>query len=151
MIYQKKHPAENIYFIKSGSALKTWKEYDGVPIALFQPGDVFGDFEVYKNTTRLFSVMSITEVELLVLDKTDFKNIFFRLDPSLGNNFVQEMEIRFVYLERVMQMVVDCVFQGKNLFEINQSIINFEKMGSLLKVEDKKNFLLDSFQSKLFF
>ena len=119
----------------------TWKEYDGVPVALFQPGDIFGDLEVYKNTRRMFSVMSITKVELLVLHKHHFRKIFFRLLPSLGNKFVLNMEKKFIFLERVMQMIVDCVFHGKNIFEVNESIIGFERKGSLLKAEDRKIYL----------
>ena len=129
----------------------TWQEYDGVPVAIYQPGDIFGEIEVYKNSKRLFSVISITKMEILVLNKKDFRRIFFRMVPSLGNKFVDQMEQKFEYLETVMQMVVDCVFHGKNIFEINQSIVGFERKGSLLKVEDKKiyfNKFLNSFRSK---
>jgi hypothetical protein len=93
-------------------------------------------------------------MEMLVLNKKDFRNIFFRICPSLGQLFMDLMDRRFLYLERVMQMVVDCVFQGKNFFEINQSHINFDKQGSLLKVEDRQNYLVNfvkSFRSKVNF
>jgi hypothetical protein len=130
----------------------TWKEYDGVPVALYQPGDIFGELEVYKNSKRLFSVISITQLELLVLTKRDFKKYFFRVIPYLGNKFIDEMENKFLYLERVMQMIVDCVFQGKNIFEVRESIIGFHRKGSLLKPEDKKMYLdnfLHSYRSTL--
>ena len=119
----------------------TWKEYDGVPIALFQPGDIFGELEVYKNSKRIFSVMSISKMEVLVLSKSDFKKIFFRKAPFLGNRFVFELERKFLFLERVMQMIVDCVFHGKNIFEVQESVIGFERKGSLLKIEDRKQHL----------
>jgi CRP-like cAMP-binding protein len=138
--------------VKSGSALMTWKEYDGVPIALYQAGDIFGDLEVYKNSKRLFSVMSITELTVLVLNKRDFKNIFFRKAPFLGNRFLWEMERKFLFLERVMQMIVDCVFHGKNIFDLQGSIVDFDRQGSLLKVEDRNNYLhnfLRSYHSRL--
>jgi CRP-like cAMP-binding protein len=130
----------------------TWKEYDGVPVALFQPGDVFGEIEVYKNSPRLFTLMSITELNVLTLDKQSFRKIFFRTYPQLGNRFIDEMERKFVYLERIMQMVVDCVFNGKNLYNFKESIINFDKQGSFLKVEDKQNYLINflcSYRSKI--
>ena len=121
----------------------TWKEYDGVPVALFQSGDVFGDIEVYKNSPRLFTLMSITQMNVLTLNKQDFRKIFFRTYPQLGKRFTKEMEKKLVYLEWVMQMVVDCVFNGRNLFDLNASIINFDKHGSFLQIEEKENYLVD--------
>ena len=129
----------------------TWKEYDGVPVALYQPGDIFGEFEVYKNSQRLFSVMSITKLEVYVLSKRQFKKIFFRIAPYLGNKFLDQMENKFLYLERVMQMIVDCVFGGKNIFEVQESIIGFDRKGSLLKPEDRRMYLdnfLNSYRSR---
>lgn len=132
----------------------TWKEYDGVPIALYQPGDIFGDLETYKNTRRLFSVMSISKLEVLVLHKSKFRKIFFQVMPALGVKFVEELEQKFQFLERVMQMIVDCVFHGKNIFEANESTIGFERKGSMLKAEDRRLYLstfLRSFQSRFRF
>lgn len=129
----------------------TWKEYDGVPVALYQPGDMFGDFEVYKNTKRLFSVMSISKLEVLVLHKAKFRKIFFQVLPSLGVRFVQDLDEKFQFLERVMQMIVDCVFHGKNIFEATESTIGFERKGSLLKAEERQLYLskfMCSFQSR---
>ena len=71
--------------------------------------------------------------------------------PNLGSMFILEMENKFHFLEKVMQMVVDCVFHGKNLFEEKKSMVDFERQGSLLKIEDRKDYLsnfLRSFRSK---
>jgi CRP-like cAMP-binding protein len=132
----------------------TWKEYDGVPIALYQQGDIFGDIEVYKNSKRIFSVMSITKLEVYVLSKRDLKKVFFQKAPFLGKMFVTELERKFLFLERVMQMIVDCVFHGKNIFDISGSIVGFDRKGSQLKFKDRQQHLhnfLSSYNSMSFF
>lgn len=129
----------------------TWQEYDGVPVALFQAGDIFGEVEVYKNSPRLFDVVSISELHLLVLGKRDFKKIFFMSFSFLGARFVERMDRRFVYLEQVMQTIVDCVFQGKNLFDTGRSV-DFEKQGNLLAPDAQRHHMklfLQSFRSTL--
>ena len=85
----------------------TWEEYDGIPVRIFQPGFIFGDLETYKNCNRLFSCISITKLELLVLSKTDFRRVFYRLFPTLGNNYINEMDRKLGLLKGIMQMIVD--------------------------------------------
>ena len=84
----------------------TVHELNDVPIAIYREGMVFGEFEVYKNTKRLFSCVSITPVKLLILDKKKFKYIFFKSDPSIGKWFLSRMETKFENLEKVMNKVI---------------------------------------------
>lgn len=84
----------------------TIHELDNVPIAIYRSGTIFGEFEVYKNTKRVFSCSTVTPVKLLVLDKKKFKFIFFKANPFLGKLFVSKMETKFRNLELVMNEVV---------------------------------------------
>jgi CRP-like cAMP-binding protein len=102
----KDHPGENIFFVVEGIVMMTVHELNDVPIAIYRSGMVFGEFEVYKNTKRLFSCTSITPVKLLVLDKKKFKYIFFKSDPSIGKWFLSSMEAKFENLEQVMNKVL---------------------------------------------
>jgi CRP-like cAMP-binding protein len=102
----KDHPAENIYFVIEGIVLMTLHELEDVPIAIYRSGTFFGEFEVYKNTNRLFSCISIVPAKLLILDKKKFKYIFFKSDPTLGKWFISCMEKKFEKLEKVMNKVI---------------------------------------------
>ena len=88
----------------------TWDEHEGLPVAVYQEGMFFGDFEVYKNTQRLFSCKALTELKLLILEKKDFKRIFFRTFPQLGKLFVREMNNKFYNLEYTMEVLHNNIF-----------------------------------------
>ena len=94
-------------------------ELDDVPIAIYRSGTIFGEFEVYKNTKRLFSCSTVTPVKLLVLDKKSFKYIFFKADPCLGKTFLSKMEKKFKNLETVMNQVVPlATFRSSHTFQL---------------------------------
>lgn len=82
-----------------------WDENNNIPVEVYEPGMFFGEFEVFKNTPRLFSCLALTDLEVLVLKKKDFKKIFFRSFPKLGNFFIQEMNLNFERLEYVMEII----------------------------------------------
>lgn len=119
-MYHHDHPAENIYFIKKGLALLTWDEYDGVPVSIFDEGSIIGELEVYKNSPRLFTCWAVTDLDLLVLTKKDFKRIFFQNFPNFGHKHLIIMDRAFEALEGVMQMVVDfLLLEESNVFGIS--------------------------------
>jgi hypothetical protein len=88
----------------------TWDEFDEIPVAVYQQGMWFGDFEVYKNVGRLFSCVSMTDVELFTLSKKDFKRIFFQEYVDFGNYFLHKMDVNFENLENTMEIVYHILF-----------------------------------------
>jgi CRP-like cAMP-binding protein len=134
--------------VKKGYVVMIWDEHNNIPVEVYEPGMFFGEFEVYKNTNRLFSCIALTDLELLVLNKKDFKKIFFRSFPKLGNIFIQEMNINFERLEYVMEMIHDQLFPENSDFEIDEKlkIIRGEKI-MLSKISSKKNSLTQGMYS----
>lgn len=97
----------------------TIHELDNVPIAIYRSGTIFGEFEVYKNTPRIFSCSTVSPVKLLVLDKKKFKYIFFKADPALGKAFLSRMERKFRDLEAIMSQVVPLAsFRSTRISEV---------------------------------
>lgn len=90
----------------------TWDEYEGVPIGIFIPGNIFGDLEVYKNSRRLFSCVAITRLETFSMTKKDFRRILFIKYPSIGKVYLSIMDFKLLELEKVMQIIVNCMFEG---------------------------------------
>ena len=121
----------------------TWDEFEGLPVAVYHPGMCFGEFEVYKNTERLFSCRSITEMKVLILEKRDFKQIFFRSYPQLGNVFVKEMNRKFNHLLKIMTVLQNEVFPELSNSEghIKMDIIK-EECNFLSRISEKHSFSL---------
>lgn len=130
-------PSDLIYFIKKGNVVMTWKEYMNLPIAVFQEGMFFGEFEVYKNVPRFFNCVAITEVECLILHKKDFKRIFFRNFPEIGRYFVNEMNSKFSHIEYTMESLYGFLQNETNpinkskLFEIKNEIQYLSKISKM--------------------
>ena len=113
-IYRNDYPSDKIYLIKSGQVMTTWNEYDGVPIGIFIPGNIFGDLEVYKNSNRMFSCLAVTEVELYSMKKQDFRRILFIKYPKIGKIYLNIMDFKLFELEKVMQLIISCIFNGRS-------------------------------------
>lgn len=106
-----------MYFVKKGHVVMTWDEYHGVPVGIYDPGSTFGEFEVYKNTSRLFSCWAVTDLHLFVLHKKDFKKIFFQNFPSFGQKHLIMMDRAFEGLEGIMHMIIDfLVLENSHIF-----------------------------------
>lgn len=117
----------------------TWEEYDGIPVRIFQPGLIFGDLETYKNSNRLFSCIAITELEVLILNKRDFRRVFYRMFPSLGNMYMHEMDRKLEFLKGIMQMIVDCVKFEKDAKEVNKT--QYHLNPNLLNLKRKSKYI----------
>lgn len=116
----------------------TWEQFDGIPVRIFQPGLIFGDLETYKNCNRLFTCIAITQMDVLVLSKRDFRRVFFRMFPALGNMYVNEMDRKLEFLKGVMQMIVDCT---KNRWS-QKPIQNKSKLNpNLLRLKRKSKYI----------
>lgn len=90
----------------------TWNEYEGVPVGIYIPGNIFGDLEVYKNSSRLFSCVAITRLETFTMTKQDFRRILFVKYPTIGKTYLSIMDFKLLELEKVMQIIVNCMFEG---------------------------------------
>jgi CRP-like cAMP-binding protein len=117
----------------------TWEEYDGIPVRIFQPGFIFGDLETYKNCNRLFSCIAITDLEVLILSKKDFRRVFYRLFPSLGNEYMNEMDRKLEFLKGIMQMIVDCVKFDNQAREMN--LPEYQLNPNLLNLKRKSKYI----------
>jgi len=117
----------------------TWEEYDGIPVRIFQPGLIFGDLETYKNSNRLFSCIAITELEVLILNKRDFRRVFYRMFPSLGNRYMHEMDRKLEFLKGIMQMIVDCVKFEKDAKQVNKT--QYHLNPNLLNLKRKSKYI----------
>lgn len=117
-----------------------WDEHNNIPVEVYEPGMFFGEFEVFKNTPRLFSCLALTDLEVLVLKKKDFKKIFFRSFPKLGNFFIQEMNFNFERLEHVMELIQTQMFPENSDSQIDEklNLIRNEK-NILSKLGSNKN------------
>lgn len=103
--------------------MMTWDQYEGVPIGIFIPGNIFGDLEVYKNTRRLFCCRAVSRVEAFSMTKQDFRRILFIRFPVLGKVYLNVMDFKLLELEKVMQIIVTTMFDGKGLGIIVEFLI----------------------------
>lgn len=95
----------------------TWDQYEGVPVGIYREGCIFGEFEVFKNTTRVFSCFAASDLEVMVLNKKDFKRIFFQKFPDFGAKHLIMMDRQFEGLEVIMQMILDfLVLENSHFF-----------------------------------
>lgn len=109
-MYYKDLPSEKVYFVNKGFVVMTWDEFQEIPVAVYEKGMWFGDFEVYKNVSRLFSCVTLTDVELFALSKRDFRRIFFGTFTDFGNYFLHKMDENFENLENTMEIVYQLMF-----------------------------------------
>jgi CRP-like cAMP-binding protein len=93
--------------------MMTWAEYEDVPIGIFIPGNIFGDLEVYKNSKRLFMCTAMSRVETFCMKKKDFRRILFIRYPILGKIYLNIMDFKLLELEKVMQIIVNAIFDGE--------------------------------------
>lgn len=148
-MYLKDHPSENIYFVNEGIVLMSIQEFDDVPIDIYNQGEVFGEFEVYKNTPRLFSCSALTNVRLLILDKKKFKYLFFKAFPKIGKEFIDQMEKKFEKLETVMNQVIPLVTYQSSVGLIQRQFFGKEA-ANIFSKETYKEFVFKVGRHKFF-
>lgn len=83
------------------------EDYSNLPIAIYEQGTFFGDIEVFKNIRRCFSTIALTKLELLAIEKNQFKKIFFREYPSLGHMFLTHFEQKYSSLQEIVELIND--------------------------------------------
>jgi hypothetical protein len=126
----------------------TWDQYEGVPVGVYGSGSSFGELEVYKNTRRLFSCWAVTDLDLMVLSKKDFKKIFFQNFPDFGQKHLIIMDRAFDGLEAIMQMVVDfLILENSNIFGHSQNLDSPHSFNSKSGSKDYLKKYIKSFTS----
>jgi CRP-like cAMP-binding protein len=118
------------------------EEYSGLPVAVYKEGSFFGDIEVFKNMKRYFSVNSLSKLDLLALDKSDFKRIFFRQFPVLGYLFLTHIEKKWHNIQEILELIGDFFdpkYKNQEGIELTKSI---KKDGEMINKMSRKNSIL---------
>lgn len=105
-----RQPADKIYFVNKGLVVMTWRDLENIPVGLYERGTWFGDIEVHKNKRRLFSCIAKTEVELFVMEKRQFKHIFFKKFRGFGRYLVETINQNFENLAKIMEFIIKNVY-----------------------------------------
>jgi CRP-like cAMP-binding protein len=66
---------------------------DGTAVRRFGPGDFFGELALIDGGTRTAAVVSEGDVEVLVLDRREFVELF-EISPAVAHNMLAEMARR---------------------------------------------------------
>lgn len=84
-IYSIGEYSREIYFIKNGEASLVIPECDDIGFYTYSQGDIIGEVEVIGTFKRKYNLKVISPIiELLVLDSSSFKNIFFEKFEVIG-------------------------------------------------------------------
>jgi CRP-like cAMP-binding protein len=126
--------------VNKGKVVMTWDEIDELPVALYEKGMWFGDFEVYENVPRQFSCFTMTDVELFVLSKRDFNEIINFKHPKFKNYFLQKMILNFKNQESSMKKVYDIAFSKSGNLLVKDKLKIFKNMQTkILQINKRQN------------
>ena len=81
------------------------EDYDNLPIAVYQKGSYFGEIEIFQNIKRCFTCIALEDLELLVIEKTNYQRIFSRQFPILGQMFIIQIEQRWKHIEEILKLI----------------------------------------------
>lgn len=107
MILKEGHYAESFYFILSGSAIVKkllMDEATGQPqlavVGRLTSGQCFGEIALLHHSMRTASVESLTKMQLLVIDRDDFANIFMMEGQDGGEaEHISHLRTRATFLK----------------------------------------------------
>lgn len=82
-IFHEGEPATNFYVLEQGEVEAIRRDLTGQPtvMAVFGPGDYFGEIALLDNTARIGSIRARTTVEVLVMGKEVFSRMFGAFTP----------------------------------------------------------------------
>ncbi|EDO37972.1 predicted protein, partial [Nematostella vectensis] len=96
VIIRQGHPAENFYFILSGTALVTLLFVDPVTgeqrsntVAVLGKGSSFGELALLHHKTRSATVLCKEDVALLAVGREDFRDIFMSYEDGKEPDHIQ--------------------------------------------------------------
>lgn len=115
------------------------EDYNNLPIVVYQKGSFFGEIEIFQNMKRCFTCVALEELELLVIEKSNYKKIFNRQFPFLGQMFLIQIEARWKHIEDILKLIdkfLDPQKKNKSGREITEAII---KEGKVISKMSRKN------------
>lgn len=158
IVYSKGNLANKVYFILKGKILMVSEDYHNLPIALYEEGSFFGEIEVFKNLKRCFTCIAADNLELLAMEKADFKKIFGRYNPDLFKLFLVVVEHRWTDVEIMLQFIgnlvdpnhqnTDAIKLTKKIKEENQIVARISRQTSAFVT---CRFFIIKFINNLFF
>jgi len=100
-------PGHAMYIVRSGEVEIYVKNDQGEKIVLevSRPGDVFGEISLLDNGTRTASVMAVTDVEVLRLDREHFED-YVRLYPPAALNLLSVVARRLRKSDELIRRTV---------------------------------------------
>src|SRR5690625_576781 len=110
-VYQERDIANQIYFIQEGEVKVTKLNEQGKEyiIYLFQPGDLFGQFELDPDATHNFSAQAIGDCKLGAIQLRDLEILLWQ-EPDLAIEFMHWMSL----MNRITQTKLrDLIMYGK--------------------------------------
>jgi CRP-like cAMP-binding protein len=102
-IYGEGEPAEHCFLLHRGR-VRVVKRVRGVErsLAVFKPGDVFGEDALLERTRRTASALALTEVEVLALDRAMF-GILIAGNPEVAGRILEQLVRRLRYADEQLE------------------------------------------------
>eukprot|EP01017_Pseudomicrothorax_dubius_P011259 TRINITY_DN14181_c0_g1_i1.p1 TRINITY_DN14181_c0_g1~~TRINITY_DN14181_c0_g1_i1.p1 ORF type:complete len:528 (+),score=96.67 TRINITY_DN14181_c0_g1_i1:60-1586(+) len=160
-IFMEGDPAEEMFFIKSGKVAAVIPEHDNFKFMKIKIGGFFGEMDlIFYDEKRKYTFMSTRDTELYVLNKKNFKSVFFQEFRDIGMEVLQiafERKVRMKgyyqealklcrQIKRRMQMKKATEVQGLNGGLLRKSVMT--KLAEIIKEEkDDSHSVSDSMNS----
>jgi CRP/FNR family cyclic AMP-dependent transcriptional regulator len=126
-VYWQGDPAESVFYIQIGKTKKTVLSEQGkeAVVALFGPGDFFGEGCLAGQARRLATVSAMTECVIARIEKSDIIRVIHE-EPSFAELFISHLLARNL---RVEEDLVDQLFNSseKRLARVLLLLANFGK------------------------
>ncbi|MPW27148.1 cyclic nucleotide-binding domain-containing protein [Alkalibaculum sp. M08DMB] len=90
IIYRQGEMANNFYFLKEGKVQIFVNSLEGLEknITIYSKGEVFGEASFFDGFPRISSAKTITDSEIITIDKTDILH-YFQNKPFLALKFIE--------------------------------------------------------------
>jgi CRP/FNR family cyclic AMP-dependent transcriptional regulator len=129
IVFTQGEPADSVFYIQSGKVRKTVVSEQGkeAVVALFGPGDFFGEGCMTGQPLRLATVRATTESVIVRITKADVTRVIHD-EPTFGELFIAHLLARN---SRVEEDLVDQLFNSneKRLARMLLLLANFGKEG----------------------
>lgn len=104
VIYIEGEPAENIYFLETGwvKATRMTREGREQALAFMQPGEIFGDIEVFTGEDCPASVTTLELVDVWVIPANKFL-ILIKRHPELGMAVIHRLAKQVMYFIELVE------------------------------------------------
>lgn len=104
-------------------ALITYKSSKTFPLVILGEGSFFGEIELLMKCSRQFSVMTVTDCVILMLEKSKFITIFYKKYPRLGSSLENFATWKWHSLKKVADTINEFMIAAN--FKNSQSKLLF--------------------------